>query len=279
MSENRVTAANQSRVLQPETALTFECFGVKVKVSSNKREFVERARTILPVGAIEKKLDAVEHQFELRVRDDRQECVLYYNEREWLRDAGLKWTFDVLRSTLRQRVAENTTERVFVHAGAVAWRDQIILIPGDSFAGKTTLTAELVRAGAVYYSDEFAILDSDALVHPFQKPLSMRDRKTRAAEQTDFPVEHFRGVQGETPLPVGLVVITEYQPRARWQPEVLTAGNGALEILKHANNSLKHPEIVLPVLQKVAEQAKIIKTKRGDAARAARLILRETESK
>ena len=46
-----------------------------------------------------------------------------------------------------------------------------IMLPGYSFAGKTTLVAEFVRAGALYYSDEYAVLDRDRFAHPYPRPL------------------------------------------------------------------------------------------------------------
>ena len=39
--------------------------------------------------------------------------------------------------------------------------------------------AELLRAGAVYYSDEYAVVDPWGRVHPFAKPLSIRDGSAR----------------------------------------------------------------------------------------------------
>ena len=64
-------------------------------------------------------------------------------------------------------VANYAPDRVFVHAGVVAWRGRALVLPGTSFAGKTTLVAELVRAGAIYYSDEYAVLDEQGRVHPY----------------------------------------------------------------------------------------------------------------
>jgi hypothetical protein len=49
-----------------------------------------------------------------------------------------------------------------------------IVLPGRSFAGKTTLTAALLRRGAEYYSDEYAVLDHGGRVHPFARPLRVR---------------------------------------------------------------------------------------------------------
>jgi hypothetical protein len=42
-----------------------------------------------------------------------------------------------------------------------------MVLPGKSFAGKTTLVAALVRAGAEYWSDEYAVLDANGDVHPY----------------------------------------------------------------------------------------------------------------
>src|SRR5262249_36246454 len=72
-------------------------------------------------------------------------------------------------------VAEMAPERVFVHAGVVAYQGRGILLPGRSFAGKSTLVRELVQAGAQYYSDEYAVLDADGAVHPYPRPLSIRN--------------------------------------------------------------------------------------------------------
>src|SRR5207247_125098 len=83
------------------------------------------------------------------------------------------------------------------HAGAVAHRGRIALLPGQSFAGKTTLTAALVELGALYYSDEFAVLDADGLVHPYAKDLSIRDHGRM--QRSDTPVETLGGLAGRVP--------------------------------------------------------------------------------
>ena len=33
----------------------------------------------------------------------------------------------------------------------------------------------MVRAGATYYSDEYAVIDDTGLVHPFARPLGIRE--------------------------------------------------------------------------------------------------------
>ena len=259
----------------------FDCFGVTFGIRVNTAEAWRRALKMLPVYT--EQIECAPMQFEFTVRlssvigenhsfEQRGEEPGEFESADYL--------FDVFEAILRQVIAKFTKQRVFIHAGVVAWRDNLIVLPGNGFAGKTTLTAELVKLGAVYYSDEFAILDDGGLVQPYPKPLSLRRRDALAigdSSQTDYDVAHFGGVQGTVPLAPKLVVITQFQKHARWRPQVLSPGVGVLEILKHTNSSLNNPEMALRVLQKVTKISKIIKSKRGDARKTAVAILKECE--
>src|SRR5207249_2434643 len=111
----------------------------------------------------------------------------------------LEQALGIFESDSRLFIGEMTTQKVFLHAGVVGWRGRAIVIPGRSWSGKTTLVAALVRAGATYFSDEYAVLDRQGRVHPYPKPLSVRDRKT--AKQRNYPVEKLGGVAATKPLP------------------------------------------------------------------------------
>ena len=253
------------------TALVVECYGVRIGVLATAGMTLEEVRSVLPPSSKELQSGPVERVF--FVKPDETESVIFENDFEKLRFPGAHWVAEALRGQLKYCVSQLTSERVFVHAGAVAWRDCLILMPGAGFSGKTTLTAELVKAGADYYSDDFAVLDLEGLVHPYPKPLSLREKGSRTGEQTDYEVEYFGGRQAVKPLPAKLVVLTQYQAGARWRPQILTPGQGLLEILKHTNNSLRHPQTALQVLQKLVVQAKIVRSKRGEAKSAAQAIL------
>ena len=97
----------------------------------------------------------------------RRYSLVYANAGRIARTPELFQALDAFESDLQLYVAEEAPRRVFVHAGVVRWRGKAILIPGRSFSGKTTLTAELVKAGATYYSDEYAVLDGQGRVHPY----------------------------------------------------------------------------------------------------------------
>ena len=101
-------------------------------------------------------------------------------------------------------VAERAPDQLFVHAGVVGWDGRAIVIPGASFAGKTTLVQAWLEAGATYYSDEFAVLDREGRVHPFARPLAIRDGSGTVTRQV--PVAALGAESGTTPLVIGLVL-------------------------------------------------------------------------
>jgi len=160
-------------------------------------------------------------------------------------------------------VAEAARQLIFVHAGAVGWGGQGILIPGPTRSGKTSLVAALVRAGAVYYSDEYALLDRRGWLHPYPRPLSVRGPGSESPRLT--PVEALGGRAGEQPLPVRLVLATHYQSGAAWRPPHLTPGQGALALLQNAVSARLHAPTVLARLQQVVTRAPALGGARGDA--------------
>ncbi len=180
-----------------------------------------------------------------------------------------------LEQYLTLSVAELAPRRLFVHAGVVSWKGKAIVIPGRSYTGKSTLTAALVRAGARYYSDEYAVLDRHGRVHPYPRKLSLRQpegppRRCDAAE--------LGGRSGSTPIPVGLVVVTQFREGARWKARTLSPGQAALELLANTVPARRRPEFALTTLRTALEGARTVKSARGDADALARVLLRLAEA-
>jgi hypothetical protein len=91
-----------------------------------------------------------------------------------------------LADALRYRMLELCEERieryVTLHAAAVARGEDLVLLAGESGAGKTTLTLALLGDGWAYLTDDLAPIAVDtALVHPFPKPLGVKDLATWSA--------------------------------------------------------------------------------------------------
>ncbi|MBD0370427.1 MAG: hypothetical protein ICV60_06295 [Pyrinomonadaceae bacterium] len=197
--------------------------------------------------------------------------LLYGDMQRLARSVDEEQVYDALESDLQLHVAEHAPNRVFIHAGAVGWRGLAIIMPGSSFSGKTTLTRELIRAGALFYSDEYAVLDGRGRVHPFHRPLQIRENG--AARQTKHTIESLGGECGTKPLPVGLVIMSEYKRGAHWRPRKLSAGQGALAIFEHAVSARRQPEVVLETLEQVVTRAPVLKGKRGEASEIVKAIL------
>ena len=131
---------------------------------------------------------------------------------------------------------------------------------------------QLVRAGATYYSDEYAVLDEKGKVHPYARELALRD-ESHANQKMSF--QELGGKIGKRPIPVGTILVTKYRERGRWRPKPLTPGLGALELLANTVTARSGQPIVLEVLTRVAKNAEILKSARGEASVFAPLLLKQ----
>jgi len=153
--------------------------------------------------------------------------------------------------------------RIFIHSGAVAWKGKAILLPGESGAGKTTLTAALVRAGASLCSDEYGVLDRAGRVHPYPLPLRVKEGERPGSRKV--PVEELGGVAAERPVPVGLILATRFDPEARGRLRRLSSGRGALILLAHANQARTRTHRVLETVAAASREATVLQGPRGEA--------------
>ncbi len=160
-------------------------------------------------------------------------------------------------------IAERAPDHLFVHAGVVGWRGRAIVMPGASFAGKTTLVRAWLEAGATYYSDEFAVLDRAGRVHPFARPLSIRDGSSAVTRQV--PVAALGAQTGTTPLPVGLVLVTSYRAGARWRPRRLRAAPALLALMRHTVAARGNPAHSMPILKEAVSAAIAVAGLRSEA--------------
>ena len=172
---------------------------------------------------------------------------------------------------LMVHVANFCPDRVFVHAGVVGWKGRALVLPGNSFAGKTTLTAALVRAGADYYSDEFAAVDEAGWVHPFARDLRIREPGKPAKRKT--PVGQLNGHAATTPLRVAQVVFTRYEPGAQWNPQPVSHGMAVLEMLLHSIPVQRDPRRVMSTLTAMLAGATAWSSARGEAGGVAHALL------
>lgn len=74
---------------------------------------------------------------------------------------------------------------VALHAGAVVYNDRVIILPGVSGAGKSSLTAWLTAKGCSYLSDELIFVSSGTPVHVsyFSRPFCLKPGSVPLIEQ------------------------------------------------------------------------------------------------
>ncbi|HXK10120.1 MAG TPA: hypothetical protein VMT70_10775 [Vicinamibacteria bacterium] len=256
----------------------FRAYGLRVGVRTNALALLRRLVARLPPGWRASRSPLVDQMFSVWVGSRRRgPSRVYAGRRRCVRTRDLQRALAVLESEMRQAIAAGAARRTFVHAGVVGWKGRAIVLPGRSRSGKTTLVAELVKAGALYLSDEFAVLDGRGRVHPFAKPLSIRgpggcDLHARARR-----VEEMGGRSATRPLPVGLVVLAEHRPGARWRPERLSPGRAVLEMLAHTVPARLRPAASLAALERAVIGATVLKGERGEARDLVAHLLRSPE--
>jgi len=262
-----------------ETTITpfdFESYGVHIRITGTEPELVgwgeEVARKALVnnIRPLSGTRD-FESVFDLSYEEDGKIKILQDGRLEGLnpvRDHLAKF----FNSLIRVAVAENAVDRMFIHAGAIAWKGKGIIFPGTSFVGKSTLVAELVRQGAEYFSDDYAIFDPQGSLYPFPRILTMRHDEPGYTPY-EVTAEQLGGKIGEGPLPVRAVCLTEYAADARWTPIKKTPGQGALDLVPFTFSFVNRPEFSLAVLNKITENAIIISSQRGSADKFAKTFL------
>lgn len=258
--------------------IAIKSYGVSIGIRINDAGLLDNLMTCLPPGWQAARSTVVERLYSVFIggraaRSNVRRFNLLYGDLEKLvRSVDEEQVYEALETDLQLYVAERARRRAFIHAGVVGWQGKAVLIPGSSYSGKTTLTTALIRKGATFYSDEYAVLDSRGRVHPYPRALQIRENGN--LKQTKHTIESLGGTQGFKPLPVGLVILSQYRTGARWRPQKLSAGQGLLAVMQHSVSARRQPEVVLETLQQVVTRAPVLKGIRGEASEMADRILK-----
>jgi hypothetical protein len=253
--------------------IAMEAFGVRLGISATPVEVLDHIRPFFPPGWTPCPPSEVQQRFAIRA-DGTGTYEFYRNGRLHNEGLGLELAVMLIDTEMRLYIARKAPEAIFIHAGVVGHKGRAIIIPGMSFSGKTTLVAALIREGAIYYSDEFAVLGNDGLVHPYAKSLSLRGSDQM---QVEHPVDALGGVAGDEGVPLGAIVVTSYKPDAEWEPEYLSAGEGAMALLANAVPARERPEEAMRALSRCAHGAVVVKSDRSEADQVARWLLAELD--
>jgi hypothetical protein len=225
-----------------------QCFGVSVAVQCRPEE-AAAVSAHLPLGSISISPSKADHIFFLESRAENGFSIRRSFSTKSTPAQPLASTLKTLQKELYICIAEHARHYAFIHAGVVEWKDRLIIFPGFSYAGKSTLVWFLIQAGAVYYSDEYAVFDERGCVHPFALPISLRSHKTE--RQMVLPNNI-----GSSPRPPDLIAFAKYRAGASWKPDPLSPAATVLELVRHAIAIRRNPMFVLHVLKQAGIQSR-----------------------
>ena len=233
-----------------------EAFGVPVRIFVEPPALRAKLADHLPHGFNHKTAERVTRNevgspvapqsFVLRWDEADSVFTTHAGDEETICTTDGQEALEQLGRDLMIHVADFAPGRVFVHAGVVACGGHGLVLPGTSFAGKTTLVAELVRAGAVYYSDEYAVVDAHGLVHPYTRDLQMR--RPGMAPQHGLSPASLNASVGVEPLRIRHVLFARFLSGSTWKPEPVSRGMAVLEMLTHSIPVQRTPARVMSAL-------------------------------
>jgi hypothetical protein len=177
---------------------------------------------------------------------------------------------DLIR-VLDEAVLQRLTTLRAVHAGTVLWGERALLLPGRTHAGKSSLVAELLRRGATYFSDEYALIDSEGLVHPYPRPLLLRNGHP---EQVPILPGECSASTGENPAPVGWILSLQYVSGCTWGVVPVTQSEGLLTLLRNTPHILADSPEMVQVFEHAVAGATCYAGRRNEATDAVDQILR-----
>jgi hypothetical protein len=246
----------------------FSTYGLRVGVRSNRAEVLERIGSHLPPGHRDAPAGPVDRLYSLLVpeatdsRRTRRYALAYGDSNVVGRSVDAEEALEGFGTDLQLYVAMMAKRRIFVHAGVVGHKGRAIVLPGRSFAGKSTLVKALVDAGATYYSDEYAVLDARGRVHPYPSPLALRHGD--GAPKTKIGPEAL-GVRATRPLPIGLVAHLRYRKGSRAAPRRVSAGEALLLLLRNTVPARLRPDEAFRTLTRAVAPAVAVNGFRGEA--------------
>ena len=100
------------------------------------------------------------------------------------------------------RIRARANDHLLLHAGAVAWADDAVLLVGDKERGKSTLVAHLVKEGHDYLTDDMTpVRLDDGLVEAFPRAIDLRGDSPRLLAPTGDRITIYPYAAGEAAYP------------------------------------------------------------------------------
>lgn len=259
---------------EPHTnQIAIDLFGVRVLLEGAPAELVSAVVSRLPPTASSPPGRSPARRYVVQSSDHG--LAIRRDARQPMLAASVDAAAEVIVSDLQRTVAHRADGLLFVHAGAVAWQGRALVLPGRSLSGKSELVAALVRAGAEYLSDEFAVFDGHGSVHPYARPIALRQADGSRAWTS---AASLGGRTVARPVPPALIAFLRFSPGSPWRPRALSPGQTVLGLLRHVVAARRRLPLARSVLVPIASTVRAVRTARGEADEVAAELLRELGS-
>lgn len=165
-----------------------------------------------------------------------------------------------IESELALFTADRLAGWVAVHAAVIAYGNRVLLVPGASGVGKSTLCLAATRAGAQVLSDEYALVQpSTGLVRGWRRPVRMRT--PQGIQRLDLVVE-------APPMQVGLIAVVVHSPHAGSAWSTLAAPDVVVALMANTVCARSRPDESLDAALSLARSTMAVGGTRGDADEA-----------
>lgn len=206
----------------------------------------------------------------LHVEAEAEEVILSVGDAPVASASDMIGLMPAIVRVVDEAVLQRLTTLRAVHAGAVLWGKRALLLPGSTHAGKSSLVAELLRRGAKYFSDEYALIDAEGRVHPYPRPLLLRNGRPE-----QFPVlpEECGAQAAGAPAPIGWIFSLRFLPAGSWVVSESPQSEGLLTLLRNTPHVLADTRDLLQVFERGVLGAACYTGTRPEAVQAADEIL------
>lgn len=252
--------------------LTLSCCGVCIGLRSNAPALLAALTRLIPGSESENVPEVVFSIHDSGEQNTARRYAVGLNGKVAPLCLQLRDALDLLQCYMQEILAMRARNLVLVHAAVVGWGGSAVLLPGASGSGKTTLAMALVKQGAAYYSDDLALLDETGRVHPYLRVPRLR---TSLGQKTATHLTEliFAGEIRPEPVPVALVVLSQYSETASVRREDLLGRDTFWGLLRNTVAVRSRPELTLKVLKEVSLGARGVQLERGGARAAASAVL------